>query len=538
MTKKNFAARSATVIAIAGLALTGTMGPAMAQPEQGGVVQNQIPAPNPSTINAAATGSITINKQYNTPTGAPAKGDGTDNPNGTPMAGVEFTATRLDLDLTNPDDFAAAAEVRAYDVPEALLTGADTYTGTTGADGIVNWVDLPLGVYLVEETNADGATVNEQPVRNHVSARPFLVYVPFVNAEGNGWNYDVTVYPKNQGVTIEKAVIDEDQHEGDTITYPIVTDIPRSLGSVTNEDGTTSPKRLSQYVIEDQLDTVQLANPDVTVTLGEATLAVGADYTLSTAGNLVRVEFTEAGLERLEASPAGSVVTTTIVAELTGEGNGAIENQAELIYHDPNWDYNADGTPKDTPEEPPRVPSNKVVTYLGEIQLQKLDENGAGLDGATFGVYQCSLVDGDWVIEGDAIETITSEEGGVVRTQQLHVTDWVNNAPVIDPSNYCLQETEAPAGYVLDNRIFPVNLQMGSTLDVLDPEANGYVSYEGETLLVTVDVENNPLQLENRRSLISELPLTGGMGIGLFTALGALLLAIAAYAARRSENKA
>lgn len=537
MTKKNFAARSAAVIAIAGLALTGTMGPAMAQPEQGGVVQNQIPAPNPSTIDADATGSITINKQYNTPTGAPARGDGTDNPNGTPMAGVEFTATRLNFDLTNPDQFAAASEVEAHNVPGTLRTDV-TRTGTTGADGTINWGDLPLGVYLVEETNADGATVNGQPVRNHVSARPFLVYVPFVNAEGNGWNYDVTVYPKNQGVTIEKAVIAEDQHEGGTITYPIVTDIPRSLGSVTNADGTTSPKRLSQYVIEDQLDTDQLADPTVTVALGEEILAAGTDYTLTTENNLVRVEFTVAGLEKLEASEPGSTVVTTIEARLTGEGNGAIENEATLIYHDPNWDYNADGTPKDTKEPPARVPSNKVVTYLGEIKLQKLDEDGAGLDGAEFGVFQCSLVDGNWTVEGEAIETVTSTDGGVVRTQQLHVTDWVDNAPVTDPDNYCLQETAAPQGYVLDDRIFPVALEMGEILEVLDPEADGYVSYEGETLLVTVDVENNPLQLENRRSLISELPLTGGMGIGLFTALGALLLAIAAYAARRSEKKA
>ena len=84
----------------------------------------------------------------------------------------------------------------------------------TNADGMVQFTDLPVGLYLVMETSKP-ATVTD-PVE------PFLVSIPMtrVTEDANAqkqWLYDVVVYPKNSthkgSITLKKVGV-----EGETVT--------------------------------------------------------------------------------------------------------------------------------------------------------------------------------------------------------------------------------------------------------------------------------------------------------------------------------
>ncbi|WP_296048113.1 SpaH/EbpB family LPXTG-anchored major pilin [uncultured Gemmiger sp.] len=83
------------------------------------------------------------------------------------------------------------------------LKPAATPAKTSGVDdkaGTVTFNSLPVGVYLVVETEAPAQIVNK--------TANFLVSIPMVNAKGTGWEYNIVAEPKNTpvygGITLYK----------------------------------------------------------------------------------------------------------------------------------------------------------------------------------------------------------------------------------------------------------------------------------------------------------------------------------------------
>ena len=70
----------------------------------------------------------------------------------------------------------------------------------TDATGHTSASDMEQGLYLVVETRA--------PENVTSTCNPFFVSLPMTTMDGTAWNYDVTVYPKNQtgNPTLEKTV--------------------------------------------------------------------------------------------------------------------------------------------------------------------------------------------------------------------------------------------------------------------------------------------------------------------------------------------
>ncbi|MGO4585440.1 SpaH/EbpB family LPXTG-anchored major pilin, partial [Arthrobacter sp. 2RAF6] len=136
----------------------------------------------------------------------------------TPMAGVTFTVQKVNnIDLTtNAGWTAAAALTPAQAAAQAASPGTTT---TTGAAGTATLGNLPLGLYLVTET---GYPAGVTP------SAPFLVTLPMTDpAGGNGWLYDVNVYPKNAVTTATKTVNDASVLKlGDNVQWTITSDIP------------------------------------------------------------------------------------------------------------------------------------------------------------------------------------------------------------------------------------------------------------------------------------------------------------------------
>lgn len=197
------AKRFLTGLLSAALALSLCAMPAMAE---GGTIT--------STIDMNRTGSLTINKYE----GDKAEEDKL-------LDGVTFTAYKVADIVQSPDATGTTTDVKMqpvealtkiksdiqitsetkYDdikdtVDAALADNADpkftafatATTGANGTNGQAVFSGMPVGVYLIVETDAPSQIVNK--------TANFLVSIPMVNANGDGWNYDIVANPKNAAV--------------------------------------------------------------------------------------------------------------------------------------------------------------------------------------------------------------------------------------------------------------------------------------------------------------------------------------------------
>lgn len=192
--------RTFTVILALLLLLVGCMS-AMAEPVTTGL--------DPANIDTTKTGNLYITKyEYN---GEGTTGTGlagqTIPQDATPLEGVEFTYYFLG-DLSNYFTPAGTALPTPAKAQEMVNAGTVTVKGTetTDAQGVANFTNLSLGVYYVVETKAPNKVTSV--------SEPFVVTLPWTNAAGTEWDYEVYVYPKNKttygDVTLIK--VDEDDN--------------------------------------------------------------------------------------------------------------------------------------------------------------------------------------------------------------------------------------------------------------------------------------------------------------------------------------
>ena len=195
------AKRFLTGLLSAALALSLCAMPAMAE---GGTIT--------STIDTNRTGSLTINKY-----------EGNEPNSEKLLDGVTFTAYKVadimqsteagttdvkmqpvdaltsikpDIQITSETKYDnikdTVEKALADDADPKLLAFATATTGANGTKGQAVFSEMPVGVYLIVETDAPSQIVNK--------TANFLVSIPMVNAKGTGWNYDIVANPKNAAV--------------------------------------------------------------------------------------------------------------------------------------------------------------------------------------------------------------------------------------------------------------------------------------------------------------------------------------------------
>lgn len=532
--------RSVTFAAIAGLSMSLAAPVAIAQ--ENPVSVNEA-AGNSPLVNKDAKGALTIHKFGNPtnegqPSGTAADVEDVKANGGKVLQGVEFTVYKInktadgktDIDVTTNEGLLAASKLKAGEfatgtqATQALIdngTLTQVATGKTDAEGKWNVSDkLDLGAYLVVETG---------PKEGYDPAVPFIAFVPMTSngkvgdeTQGTTWNYDVHAFPKNyKDEEPTKTVKDKDQNAGDENLVYTVTGTARQLKPNTER---------TQFQITDQIDPkLEITNVKVTVAGQEIQPTDDVDGTFYE-GNNVDVKLKPEVAKKLEA---GDKVEVTITTKLKPEFKEAtdIAPNTGLVFQN-NPDGSESNKPKETPE---------VKTYWGGLQFKKVDGDRKALEGAEFQIarqaagQKCSAIDttkeDSWTPVngqqgGEVKTTFVSGQDGIVKITGLHVNDFENNAEVTkdQQSHYCLIEVKAPKG----KELLPEALEFKLVATETSPER----VYQ----LASVKVGANEGEVVNSDDTTPNLPMTGGMGVGILAAIGAAIVAAGAWFARRGAK--
>lgn len=264
------AKRFLTGLLSAVLALSLCAMPAMAA--DNGETPATTPTTTDSVIDTTKKGSITIYKYLHADPiqGEAGTGETQKIPAGTePAEDVGFTIYRVKAATTLQEYYDGKTSEKTAQVSDYIENGkvkaqynnriddvADIgVEKKTNADGMVQFTDLPVGLYLVMETSKP-ATVTE-PVE------PFLVSIPMtrVTEDANAqkqWLYDVVVYPKNSthkgAITLKKVGV-----EGETVTP--LAGVKFSLDRLKDDDTNT------WVPYPDDTTTFETTAPDGSVTI-------------------------------------------------------------------------------------------------------------------------------------------------------------------------------------------------------------------------------------------------------------------------------
>lgn len=236
------AKRFLTGLLSAALALSLCAMPAMADDGSG-----TTPAPTANPVWTQDTGSITIHKyEWNGENGGAGTGEagdslpskpveGGEDETPTPLAGATFTVYQVKSadelkdyyngkNVTWPTSWEEYAEKNTTTGGYKLKSGVtatvtEVGSKTTDTSGVVKFEELPLGLYLVLET--------ETPDSVKTACEPFFVSVPMtkVSDDANGgltdWLYDVHVFPKNStayGQAVLQKVGKQSGTDGEVLT--------------------------------------------------------------------------------------------------------------------------------------------------------------------------------------------------------------------------------------------------------------------------------------------------------------------------------
>lgn len=497
-----FSRRLAAFVAAGALTFGGTfvdMPAASAQAGTETAPTTAAPAPT-GTIDPAHAVSLTINKYLgepgNTSTAVP------DSPQ------VKFKIEKVSgVDLTTQAGWETLAGLTAANAPidsgftavELPITGGKA-TISTGTNP-----QFTVGVYKVTELNTAGYT----------TAAPFLVTLPFNDATTGSWNYDQVVNPKNQDVQPNKQADDSQAMLGGTMTYTINAPVPAGA--------------MDRFNIVDPMQTGLTLNAGsavVTATGATPPTFVPADYTITETGNTLRVDFTRAGLDKLEAARKTdptlqvSVKFTAKVSSIPA--NGVIINTATVEL--PNGATVTTDVPVNGSN-----PSGPTSTTYGNLTITKTGGTAVEMNGAQFQVYQCQETGpstGKYQLLGEPLSIATDVNGTATDNTLTTTNDTANGyglpassfsggATGTVPNTYCVLETKAPAGFVRDP----------------EPRVLTYAAGTNAPGTFTVSVNNV------KDSILGQLPATGAWGIVLIFIIGGALLARGLYTSYK-DNRA
>ena len=465
-------------------------------------------------------------------------------------------------DMLN-NKLATALAANATNVKNALETAvknggvAMTETDATGHTSVS---DMEQGLYLLVETRV--------PENVTSTCNPFFVSLPMTTIDGSKWNYDVTVYPKNQtgNPDLEKTVREgknsTGKHNGsladitdgyahtasasigDTVDYQIISTLPTITSKASALSEYTYVDTLSKGIKYNKNDVVieffeDAGCTDKIATWDESSgkFTVGYDDT----ANTMTIKMTEAGLS--EINEATSVYTDSVkhgysdcamrityAATLTADaqmGDKDNPNTVTLTWKRTNTTY------YDTLED-----CCHVYTYGIDI-LKQFSDNGGNLRNVKFTLHN----------DTDGVYVVAEQKDGVyyakgITTKKSDATTFIPNSSGhivvkgLEDDSYSLTEIATDKGYVLLKDAVKI---------VITTKENGACEKCGAKLLTASATVNGkdatmtdgnaivPLTVINNPGF--DLPKTGGYGVWMYTVGGVLLLGAAAFIVIRSRKQ-
>ena len=461
--------------------------------------------------------------------------------------------------LNNKLSTALAANATAVKNALEAAVKNGTAMAETDAAGHTFASDMEQGLYLVVETRV--------PENVTSTCNPFFVSLPMTTIDGTAWNYDVTVYPKNQtgNPTLDKTVREaknstgkntgsltdiEDGYEhtasasiGDTVDYQIISTLPTITSKASALSEYTYVDTMSKGIKYKKNDVVIEFFKDAGCTDKITTWAEDSGkFTVAydDAQNIMTIRMTEAGLSEINEATTvyvGSVkrgysdctMRTTYAATLTADAKmGDTDNPNEVVLTWKRTNTTYFGTLKDCCH---------VYTYGIDV-LKQFSDNGGNVRNVKFKLHNdtddCYIIaeqkDGVYYAKGfaakkaDATTFVPNSSGHIV-------------VKGLEDDTYSLAETATDKGYVLLKDAVKIVIKAnedgqcekcGTKLLTASATVNGKdASMTDGNAIVPLTVVNNPG---------FDLPKTGGYGTWMFTIGGVLLLGAAAFIVVKSRK--
>ena len=454
----------------------------------------------------------------------------------------------------------AANATNVKNALEAAIKSGGVVMAETDVTGHTSASDMEQGLYLVVETCV--------PENVTSTCNPFFVSLPMTTIDGTAWNYDVTVYPKNQtgNPTLDKTVREDKNSTGkntgsltditdgyahtasasigDTVDYQIISTLPTI---------TSKASVLSEYAYVDTMSKgIKYNKNDVAIEFFKDSgctdkITTWAEdsgkFTVAydDAQNIMTIRMTEAGLS--EINEAATVYTdsvkrgysdctmrityaATLTADAATYGDRDNPNKVKLTWKRTNTTY------YDTLED-----CCHVYVYAIDLIKQFSDNNG------TFGKVKFIAyndTDGYYIkanMEGEVYNVTgftsnKSEATMLIPNLKGHII-----LRGIEDDAYSLTEIATDKGYVLLKDAVKIVIKTaengqcekcGAKLLTASATVNGKdVTMSEGNAVVPLTVVNNPG---------FDLPKTGGYGTWMFTIGGVVLLGAAAFIVIRSRK--
>ena len=464
-------------------------------------------------------------------------------------------------DMLN-NKLAAALTANATTVKNALevaVKNGGVAMTETDATGHTSASNMEQGLYLVVETRV--------PENVTSTCNPFFVSLPMTTIDGAAWNYDVTVYPKNQtGNPILEKTVRENKNStgknngsltditdgyahtatasvGDTVDYQIISTLPTITSKASALSEYTYVDTLSKGIRYNKNDVVIEFFKDAGCTGKIATWAVNSGkFTVGydDTANTMTIKMTETGLA--EINEAATVYTDSVkrgysdctmrityAATLTADAKmGDTDNPNEVML---TW-KRTNTTYFDTLKD-----CCHVYTYGVDV-LKQFSDNGGNLRNVKFRLHNdtdnvfviADLKDGVYYAKGFAAKK--SDATTFVPNSSGHIV-----VKGLEDDTYSLTETATDKGYVLLKDAVKIVIKTaesgqcekcGTKLLTASATVNGKdASMTEGNAIVPLTVVNNPG---------FDLPKTGGYGTWMFTVGGVALLGAAAFIVIRSRK--
>lgn len=467
-----------------------------------------------------------------------------------------FTSDKLNKALA---DALANNATTVKNALEAAIRNGGKAMPETDDSGHSKVSGLKQGLYLVVETRVPENVIS--------TCNPFFVSLPMTTMDGKDWNYDVTVYPKNQtgNPTLEKTVreaaadtgknggtgdiADGYAHTatasvGDVVDYQIISKLPTITSKATSLTTYTFVDTLSEGIGYNRSDVVieffrDAGCTDQITAWDEDSGKFAVSY--DDAQNTMTIGMTETGLAEINESEgvytdsvkrgySDCTMRVTYAATLTADaqlGDNDNPNEVVLTWKRTNTGY------FDTLQD-----CCHVYTYGVDVLKQFSDGKGDLanvhflLHNDTDGYFvTAELVGGVYHVTGH--EAKESKATVFVPNGEGHI-----RVMGLEDDTYTLTETATDKGYVL--------LKDGVEIVIAATKSDSACETCGAKLLTASgSVNGDAVDLESGNAIVPltvinnpgfDLPKTGGYGTWMFTVGGCMLLGVAAFIVVRGRK--